>query len=742
MGCQGTVLASPADVKWVSRRRFGSSGSAALVLTMMIAGCQADATYVRLEIVRPSAVALDELQLEVGDLLRSMPVAERVTLLVPDDWSGTFVPVVVHGRHDGLVAATGTTEVAPIRGVTTNARVVLVDAACDQPCVLGKRECAGDGVVTCELSASGCPAWSAPAACTAATPYCSSGECRDRCEDECAIGATTCAGTDGQRGCGEADSDTCLDWLPETPCTDGSLCTGDACAIGASLAVRKAGTGSGVVASVPGGISCGSDCTELFALGAVVTLSVVPSAGSTFVGWSGGGCSGTTTCAVTMSAARELTATFEGPCGDDCAPNETACTSSTQQRRCGQADADACLEWLPATSCGTGELCTMDACAPGATLTVTTSGSGSVASVPTGIACGSDCTQLYATGTSVSLVATPSSGWMFGGWTGGGCSGTGACTIAMTASKQVTATFSPACAASCAIVTVTSSSTAQADALAIDDGHVYWTVSEEDTMVRRVAKSGGLSQDIASNADDLLGPARTLAVDATHVYWGMDDDEEGGYVYRMAKSGGALGVLDDPDETAQLALGPTQIYTTAASLGDPWWLSVEPKTGGPAVVVSMTPTSHGLATNASHVYWTEKVSVGSDTPIVRRAHGSSSTTTFHPSVEATDRLYADDTHVYWFSSRLRRKPVGGGTTQLLDDVPVNDVATNDRYVVWARGTADEIVIRDKTTNAEHTLSLPSEAKWIEIDDAYVYWTYAATTATAGVFKARLCACAP
>jgi pimeloyl-ACP methyl ester carboxylesterase len=77
-----------------------------------------------------------------------------------------------------------------------------------------------------------------------------------------------------------------------------------------SLTVTKDGTGSGQVFSTPVGISCGAACGAPFASGAVVTLTAVPDADSSFAGWSGGGCSGTGTCAVTMSSAQAVTATF------------------------------------------------------------------------------------------------------------------------------------------------------------------------------------------------------------------------------------------------------------------------------------------------------------------------------------------------------------------------------------------------------------------------------------------------
>jgi len=77
-----------------------------------------------------------------------------------------------------------------------------------------------------------------------------------------------------------------------------------------TLSVGKAGTGTGLVTSSPAGINCGVDCSEPYNFGSVVTLTATPDAGSTFTGWSGGGCNGTGTCQVTMNNAVSITATF------------------------------------------------------------------------------------------------------------------------------------------------------------------------------------------------------------------------------------------------------------------------------------------------------------------------------------------------------------------------------------------------------------------------------------------------
>ena len=77
-----------------------------------------------------------------------------------------------------------------------------------------------------------------------------------------------------------------------------------------TLTVTKAGAGSGSVSSNPAGIDCGVTCSAPFAAGTSVTLAATPSAGSTFTGWSGSGCSGTGVCTVLLAVNSTVTAAF------------------------------------------------------------------------------------------------------------------------------------------------------------------------------------------------------------------------------------------------------------------------------------------------------------------------------------------------------------------------------------------------------------------------------------------------
>jgi uncharacterized repeat protein (TIGR02543 family) len=159
-----------------------------------------------------------------------------------------------------------------------------------------------------------------------------------------------------------------------------------------SVSVTGAGT-------VTGGssLSCGaggSICSENETAGSTVALTATPETGATFTGW-GGACVGTiTTCSVTMSSAKSVTATFSGG-------------SSAE-----------------------------------VVLSVSVTGRGRITGG--GITCGNGaktCSAKEKQGSTVGLTATPATGAAFGGW-GGACSGVIAtCTVEMSAATSVSATF-------------------------------------------------------------------------------------------------------------------------------------------------------------------------------------------------------------------------------------------------------------------------------------------------------------
>ena len=81
-------------------------------------------------------------------------------------------------------------------------------------------------------------------------------------------------------------------------------------AAGTDISIVKTGTGTGSVVSTPDGINCGATCKYTYAGGQQLTLTAAPAEGSKFAGWSGGGCSGTGQCLVTLNADTTVSALF------------------------------------------------------------------------------------------------------------------------------------------------------------------------------------------------------------------------------------------------------------------------------------------------------------------------------------------------------------------------------------------------------------------------------------------------
>ena len=243
-----------------------------------------------------------------------------------------------------------------------------------------------------------------------------------------------------------------------------------------ALTVVRTGSGNGTVQSAPAGIVCGMDCSESYENGTTVTLTATPDATSVFAGWSGGGCSGTNpSCAATIGGPLTVWAEFTARALPLLTVNKTGTGTGTVTGSgincgvdCTEPHASGTVVTLTATSdttsiftgwSGGGCTGTSPSCAVAMTGNVTVTadftarsgvtlivarrghGRGAVRSAPRGIDCGTDCIERYVTGATLTLTATPAPGHSFIGWSGGGCRGTGACTVSMTKSKLVTAHF-------------------------------------------------------------------------------------------------------------------------------------------------------------------------------------------------------------------------------------------------------------------------------------------------------------
>lgn len=80
-----------------------------------------------------------------------------------------------------------------------------------------------------------------------------------------------------------------------------------------TLTVQREAAEGGSVASTDEAIDCGAACSHVYANGAPVTLTATPAAGFEFAGWSGGECSGTGPCQLSMYVNQTVTASFVRP---------------------------------------------------------------------------------------------------------------------------------------------------------------------------------------------------------------------------------------------------------------------------------------------------------------------------------------------------------------------------------------------------------------------------------------------
>jgi hypothetical protein len=252
------------------------------------------------------------------------------------------------------------------------------------------------------------------------------------------------------------------------------------------LFVEKPGTGQGTVTSSPAGINCGVSCEAEYLEGTKIILTASAATGSKFEGWFG--CDtepSATKCEVTVNEEMTVEAEFNKiekfPLVlEKLGPGAGTVTSSPSGINCGTACPEAKVEYLEETkvvltataSAGSAfEGWTGCDSPPSATkcevtilgetivqaefgvssnpkysLAITSAGTGTGT-----VSCdGGACASSYGQGAKVTLTASAASGSSFSGFSGGGCSGTGSCTVTINADTTITAIFnanpSPTCA--------------------------------------------------------------------------------------------------------------------------------------------------------------------------------------------------------------------------------------------------------------------------------------------------------
>ena len=246
--------------------------------------------------------------------------------------------------------------------------------------------------------------------------------------------------------------------------------------------------GNGTITSSPGGINCGSDCSESYPQNTSVVLTPTADLGFFFNGWSGD-CTGNGITTVVMDSAKNCSAQFDmiapnvailttsilldgsphsgvgvgnivsEPAGINCGSEGTDCeegfvrattvmlaTTAEAGFRfqnwsddCSGSDNPLSLTMNNNINC-VAEFVTDSSNMP--RLDIVINGSGRVDSNPAGINCGSDCSEVFPFNSAVTLAAAGTPTSTFQSWSGD-CSGGDFINIIMNSHKTCTANFAP-----------------------------------------------------------------------------------------------------------------------------------------------------------------------------------------------------------------------------------------------------------------------------------------------------------
>ncbi|WP_114782243.1 InlB B-repeat-containing protein [Botryobacter ruber] len=334
--------------------------------------------------------------------------------------------------------------------------------------------------------------------------------------------------------------------------------------------------------------------------GSTVSLTATPASGYAFAGWSGDASGTTNPLSVTMNSNKSITATF------------TAVSPSVY------------------------------------TLSVSTTGGGTVTKSP-------DQTT-YASGSTVTLTATPATGFSFDGWSGDATGTTNPLAVTMTGNKAITATFTAVSGEQQLTGFVLVDSDSEQDIRPITDGAVISLASLPSTKLN--IRTVSSTSSIGSTKLELQGPQSKVHTDNAAPFALHGDNGDGNYYYgnwnppatgtytlRATPYSGSDGTgtpgtpltvsfsfVTDDDVTPP----PAEAYSLAVSTSGSGTLSKSPDqttyAGGSTVTLTATP-----ATGFSFDGWSGDAS-GASNPLALTMNSNKSVTANFVSVSGAQQV--------------------------------------------------------------------------------------------------------
>ncbi|MBF0459683.1 MAG: hypothetical protein HQK99_17490 [Nitrospirae bacterium] len=409
---------------------------------------------------------------------------------------------------------------------------------------------------------------------------------------------------DGWVGCDSTSGAKCTVWMTSAKSIKAVF---GLSATDHEMTVTTSGSGTGTVTSSPTGISCGSggsSCSSTFPHNYAVTLTATPDSGNSFLQWTGCTSASGTTCNVTMSANKTVAAVFKS----GVTPSYTLTVAETGTGSGTVTTSSGSLSWsgttgtasytsgtsvtLTATPDSGSSFSSWTGCdsTSGSTCTVTMSaaksvtaaftlgasytlsvtkagvGSGTVTASSGSLSwSGTTGTASYTSGTSVTLTATPAFGSVFSGWTGCDSTSGSNCTVAMSAARSVTATFS---LGTSYILNVTKTGTGSGTVTA-SSGTLSWSgsagtasytsgtsVTLTATPASGSAFSGWTGCDSSSGSNCTVTMSATRSVTATFTQTS----------FTVTPSAGANGTIS-PSAAQIVSSGSTTVFTVTPNAG-------------------------------------------------------------------------------------------------------------------------------------------------------------------------------
>ena len=235
------------------------------------------------------------------------------------------------------------------------------------------------------------------------------------------------------------------------------------------------------------------------------------------------------------------------------------------------------------------------------TLTVSKTGSGTVASSPAGINCGATCSASFFKGTAITLTATPAAYYGFTGWSGGGCSGTGACTVTMSSDVTVSATF--------ATLPCTYALSLANKAFPYAGGAVNMTVTAKGVQCAApgMASDPWISATLVGSFTNNTGTVKVTATANDTINGRKGTATIGGKTLNVAEAGMPCSITLSPASVNPTSAGGSGSFSVISPTGCGWtavvglgpkWLSISsgtPGSGNGTIAYSVSQNTTNLA---------------------------------------------------------------------------------------------------------------------------------------------------